>query len=75
MAKGRTRKDLSPEEKVLKALHALFILQAAQLGMNSHEMRKLLGVAMKDITSITKAVNKAIKKANARKEKEKSGSE
>lgn len=62
MAKNRTRKVLSQDEKVLKALHALFILQAAQLRINGHEMRKLLGVAMKDITSITKAVNKAIKK-------------
>jgi ketopantoate hydroxymethyltransferase len=72
MATKRRRKNLSSPEKTQKAIHALFILQAAQLGMNVHDMRKILGVAMSDILLITKAVNKALKKKGSRDKKKSS---
>jgi hypothetical protein len=61
MAKGRTRKTLGVEEKTLKALHALFILQAAQLQIGNREIRKVLGVGMNEITAATKEIKKAMK--------------
>ena len=55
MAKNK-RISLSLEEKTLKTLQALFILNATQLQISKHDIRKILGVAMNDVTSITKAM-------------------
>jgi hypothetical protein len=52
----------SAEEKLLRAMHGLFILQAAQVGLSGAEMRKILGVGMSDVTPVLKASNRAIKK-------------
>ena len=60
--KTRTRKVLSMEEKTLKALHALLILNAAQLQIGGKEIRKMLGVNMNEITPTLKVAIKAIKK-------------
>ena len=60
--KTRTRKVLSMEEKMLKALHALLILNAAQLQIGGKEIRKMLGVNMNEITPTLKVAIKAIKK-------------
>jgi hypothetical protein len=54
---------LSSEDKMLKAMHGLFILQAAQLRMSGGDMRKILGIGMNEVTPILKASNRAIKKA------------
>ena len=50
------------DEKMLKALHSLFILNAAELGMSGADMRKALGIAMNNVTPVLKMANRAIKK-------------
>lgn len=55
-------KKNSFEDKLLRAFHSLFILNAAQLGMGGAEMRRILGIAMNDVTPVLKAVNRALKK-------------
>lgn len=57
MAKNK-RVSLSTEEKNLKTLQALFILNATQLQISKHDIRKILGVAMNDVTAITRAMGK-----------------
>jgi hypothetical protein len=52
----------STEDKVLRAMHGLFILQAAQIGMTGAEMRKILGIGMNEVTPTFKAVNRLLKK-------------
>ena len=61
MAKNRTRKVLTGEEKILKALQGMFILQAAHMQMSGKEIRKILGINMNEITPILKAASKAMK--------------
>ena len=61
MPKNRTRKVLSGEEKLLKALQGMFILQAASMQMSGAEIRKILGINMNEITPILKAASKAMK--------------
>lgn len=58
MAKNK-RFSLNTEEKTLKTLQALFILNATQLQISKHDIRKILGVAMNDVTAITKAMGKS----------------
>lgn len=53
---------LSSEEKLLRAAQAIFILQASRVKMGGHDKRKMLGVAMKDITAIKKSVDKTLKR-------------
>lgn len=60
--KTRERKDLSIEEKTLKALQGMLILQAANIELSGSEIRKILGINMNEITPILKAATKAIKK-------------
>ncbi len=62
MTKNKKRTFLTVDEKIQKALNALFILHAVQLKMKNADMRKILGVAMRDINGPAKAVNKALKK-------------
>jgi hypothetical protein len=52
----------STEDKVLRAMHGLFILQAAQIGMTGAEMRKILGIAMNEVTPTFKVINRLLKK-------------
>ena len=56
------RKILTPEEKTQKALNAVFVILALQLEVGTHEIRKILGVGMNEITPVAKAVAKALKK-------------
>jgi hypothetical protein len=56
------KNKLSTDEKLLKAMHGLFILQAAQSGMSGGDMRKVLGIAMNEVTPILKIANRAVKK-------------
>ena len=62
MAKTRKRTVLTTEEKLYKAIQALFILRARQLDMANKEMREILGVDQAEIDAVAKLVNKAIKK-------------
>jgi hypothetical protein len=61
MAKNK-RIVLTVEEKLLRAVQAIFIIQALQMKMGGHDVRKILGVGMKEITPIKKAVDKTLKK-------------
>ncbi len=63
MAKTRTRTILTAEEKLYKAVQALFILHARQVDMGNKEMREILGCDQADIDAVAKVVNKALKKA------------
>lgn len=60
MAKNRTR--LTAEEKLYKAVQALFVLHARQIDMGNKDMRELLGGDQADIDAAAKVVNKALKK-------------
>lgn len=60
--KKRERKDLGVEEKTMKALQGIFILQAANIELSGGEIRKILGINMNEITPIVKVATKAIKK-------------
>lgn len=62
MAKTKRRAVLTTEEKLYKAMQALFILQARQLGMSNKEMRQILGVGLAEIEIVAKLVNKAMEK-------------
>lgn len=62
MAKNRTRVVLTTEEKFYKAIQALFVLHARQVGMGNEEMRKILGGEKADINAVAKVVNKTLKK-------------
>jgi len=63
VAKTRTRTILTAEEKLYKAVQALFILHARQVDMGNKEMREILGCDQADIDAVAKVVNKALKKA------------
>ena len=63
MAKTRTRTILTAEEKLYKAVQALFILHARQVDMGNKEMREILACDQADIDAVAKVVNKALKKA------------
>lgn len=60
MAKARTR--LTAEEKLYKAIQALFVLHARQIDMSNKEMRELLGGDQADIDAVAKVINKALKR-------------
>lgn len=63
MAKtNKKRTILSTDEKLLKALQALFILHARQIDMGNKEMREVLGGDQADVDAVAKVVNKALKK-------------
>jgi hypothetical protein len=51
----------SAEERTSKVLNALFVMQAAQLGISGAEIRKILGIAMNDVSPTLKVVNKALR--------------
>ena len=61
-SKTRERKDLSVEEKIMRALQGILILQAANIGLSGGEIRKILRINKNEITPILKAATKAIKK-------------
>ena len=60
MASKRNNPNL--DEKILRALHSIFILDASRLKMDGHDMRKALGVGMREITPIKKAIDRTLKK-------------
>jgi len=62
MAKTRKRAVLTTEEKLYKAIQALFILHARQVDMGNKGMREILGVDQAEIDAVAKQVNRAIKK-------------
>ncbi len=43
-------------------MHALFILQARQIGMGKKEMREILGSGQEDIDIVAKVVNRTLKR-------------
>ena len=59
----KRRAMLTAEEKLYKAIQALFILQARQLDMGNAEIRAILGGDIAEVTAVAKMVNKALKKA------------
>lgn len=59
----REQKSSSGEDKSARVLRALFILSAAQAKLSVQEIRKILGVAWKDINPIMRAVKKALKRS------------
>ncbi|MFH0829520.1 MAG: hypothetical protein V1907_05120 [Candidatus Kerfeldbacteria bacterium] len=63
MAKTKKRARLTTEERLYKAMQALFILHARQLDMGNKEIRKILGVDQAEVDVVAKVVNKALKKA------------
>jgi hypothetical protein len=63
MAKTKKRVVLTTEEKLHKAVQALFVLHARQVDMGNKEMREILGGDQADIDAVAKVVNKALKKA------------
>ena len=67
MAKTRKRVVLTSEEKLYKAIQALFILQARQLDMGNVDIRTILGVEKAEVNAVAKVVNKALKKTEKRK--------
>ena len=52
---------MTGEEKILKTLQGMFILQATHMQMSGKEIRKILGINMNEITPILKAASKAMK--------------
>jgi hypothetical protein len=62
MTKTKTRVSLTPDEKLYKAIQALFILQARQLDMGNEDIRKILRVDKSEVSAVAKLVNKAVKK-------------
>jgi len=66
---AKTKKRLSTEEKLYKAIQALFILHARQLDMGNKEIRGILGGDQADIDVVAKVVNKALKKAQKQQKK------
>lgn len=60
--KGAKRVILTTEEKLLKAMHALFVLHARQIDMSNKDMREILGIDQGDVDALAKVVNKALKK-------------
>jgi transcriptional regulator len=62
MQKNRKRAALTAEDKLYKAVQALFILEARQLDMGNKEIREILGVDRANVDAVAKAVNKALKK-------------
>ena len=62
MVKNKKRTTLSSEERLCKAVQALFILNARQIGMGNKDMREILGGDQADIDAVAKIVNKAMKK-------------
>lgn len=61
MAK-RKRTTLTSEEKLYRAVRALFILQARQLGMGNGDMRQILGGDRTEVDAVAKVINKVLKK-------------
>lgn len=62
MATTNKRVVLTLEEKLYRAIQALFILHARQIDMSNKEMRELLGGDQTDIDAAAKVVNKALKR-------------
>jgi hypothetical protein len=62
MKKVNKRIILTVEEKLLKAVQALFILHARQLDMSNKDVREILMVDQADVDVVAKLVNKAIRK-------------
>jgi len=62
MQKNRKRAALTAEDKLYKAVQALFILEARQLDMGNKEIREILGVDRANVDAVAKAVKKALKK-------------
>lgn len=62
MAKTKKRTPATAEEKLYKAVQALFVLQARQLDMGNAEMRAILGVEKAEVNAVAKLVNKALRK-------------
>lgn len=56
------RNRSSTEEKLLRATHSLFILEATRLGVSGADMRKILGIGMSEVTPAMKIFNRALKK-------------
>ena len=52
------RNKIVSDDKTLRVMNGLFILQAAQAGMGGAEMRKILGIGMNEVTPILKVVNR-----------------
>lgn len=61
--KGMKRTVLNNEEKLLKAVQALFVLHARKVDMGSEEIRHILGIDKAEVNAVAKIVNKALKKA------------
>ena len=61
MAKSKTRTLLNTDEKLYKAIQALFVLHARQIDMSNKDMREILSCDQADIDAIAKTVNKALK--------------
>lgn len=64
MAKTVKRHQLTTEEKLYKAIQALFIMQARQLDLGNDDMRRILGVEKAEVNAVAKLVNKALRKNN-----------
>lgn len=62
MATNKKRVVLTPEEKLYKAIQALFVLHARQIDMGNKEIREILGGDQADIDAVAKVVNKALKR-------------
>lgn len=62
MATTKKRVVLTAEEKLYRAIQALFVLHARQIDMSNVEMRELLGGDRADIDAAAKVVNKALKR-------------
>ena len=63
------KKVLTPDEKLYKAVQALFVLQARLLDMGNEDIRKILGVEKAEVNQIAKIINKTLKKASKKAEK------
>ena len=50
------------EEKLYKAIEALFILQARRLNLGNDAIRQILGVDKAEVNAIAKLINRAIRK-------------
>jgi hypothetical protein len=68
MAKTKTRTTLTADEKLYKAVQALFVLHARQVDMGNKEMREILGGDQASIDAVAKVVNKALKKVQKQKQ-------
>jgi hypothetical protein len=59
--KVKSRIIMSADEKLNKAVSALFILESLKLGVSNKEIRSIIGGDMRNVDFISKIVNKAIK--------------